>query len=161
MIYEGSNSDRNDGPVPPLGAEARPTEANGVPQIPQNDEGRPRRLSVSTTQYDFSKSGRSSSAKKRRLMPVISDVVRRQGTHDPLEMTRLVQQAFGASFLMKPFQHRAVRSILDAKNTCVIAGTGTGKSMCFQALALRANAIVLVVSPLNRLETEQVCSLLV
>jgi len=58
---------------------------------------------------------------------------------------------------VRGWQSRAIQALLSKKDVLVKAGTGQGKSMCFQGMALsKQNAIVLVISPLISLMEDQV-----
>ena len=115
------------------------------------------RSSMSQT-WNWTMSGRESpktpTYKKMRLSRAERNRLTQSSSEDELDCQ--VRAAFGEDFELKPFQRQAITTIQQGRNAFVVAGTGSGKSICFQALALRPNAVVLVVSPLIRLETEQV-----
>jgi ATP-dependent helicase YprA (DUF1998 family) len=57
----------------------------------------------------------------------------------------------------RDWQAHAIQAICDGRDVLIRAGTGTGKSLVFQAMTLvRDDAIVLVVAPLNGLMENQV-----
>jgi superfamily II DNA helicase RecQ len=60
---------------------------------------------------------------------------------------------------LHPWQAHAIDKVLHGHDIMVSAGTGSGKSLVFQALAVtRPNAVVLVIAPLNALMETQVHS---
>src|SRR5208282_2044011 len=59
----------------------------------------------------------------------------------------------------RPLQEQIVRSLLGARDTCVVMPTGGGKSLCYQLPALVSGRTVLVVSPLIALMHDQVAQL--
>lgn len=119
----------------------------------------PARREKAPQSYTWSKSGRASSTKTSFNRGVGPLTYKEKETllkpYEPGELDALVTKAFPA-FELKDFQREAINAINKKTNVCVMAGTGSGKSMCFQALGLRDNAVVLIVSPLLRLEKEQV-----
>jgi superfamily II DNA helicase RecQ len=71
-----------------------------------------------------------------------------------------LEATFGFSTL-RPFQKRVLGALQSGKDCLVLAGTGSGKSLCFQfAAAVDAKALVIVASPLISLMRDQVMSLL-
>jgi ATP-dependent DNA helicase RecQ len=63
------------------------------------------------------------------------------------------QARFGHS--PRPWQSRAALALHHKHNVMLISGTGSGKSMAYQALPLLRNGIVLVIAPLNQLMDQQ------
>jgi ATP-dependent DNA helicase RecQ len=59
----------------------------------------------------------------------------------------------------RPGQERAVRAVLDGRDTLVILPTGGGKSLCYQVPALLLPGLTVVVSPLISLMKDQVDAL--
>jgi len=56
-----------------------------------------------------------------------------------------------------PWQREVIGKLLDGQDVIVIAGTGSGKSLCFQSLALKeSDGLVVVISPLKGLMHDQV-----
>ncbi len=60
----------------------------------------------------------------------------------------------------RPGQAEAVNSALQGRDTLVVMPTGSGKSLCFQLIALALEGITVVVSPLISLMKDQVDTLL-
>ena len=56
----------------------------------------------------------------------------------------------------RPLQREAMHAILDSRDSIVVLPTGGGKSLCFQAPAVAAGGLGLVVSPLISLMKDQV-----
>jgi len=59
----------------------------------------------------------------------------------------------------RPLQREAMQAILGKRDSVVVMPTGAGKSLCFQAPALVADGLALVVSPLISLMKDQVDTL--
>ena len=59
----------------------------------------------------------------------------------------------------RPLQREAMEAILARRDSVVVMPTGAGKSLCFQAPALAAEGLALVVSPLISLMKDQVDTL--
>ena len=70
--------------------------------------------------------------------------------------------SFNLSYSPDDWQVHLIRRILQGYDLIFCAGTGYGKSLIFEALAILAGPkkVVLVVSPLKALERDQVCGLL-
>jgi superfamily II DNA or RNA helicase len=67
------------------------------------------------------------------------------------------QARFGHS--PRPWQSRAALALHHKHNVMLISGTGSGKSMAYQALCLLRDGVVLVIAPLNQLMEQQAESL--
>ena len=59
----------------------------------------------------------------------------------------------------RPLQREAMDAVLSGRDSLVVLPTGGGKSLCFQAPALVAAGMALVVSPLISLMKDQVDTL--
>ena len=70
--------------------------------------------------------------------------------------------SFNLSYSPDDWQVHLIRRILQGYDSIFCAGTGYGKSLIFEALAILAGPkkVVLVISPLKALERDQVCGLL-
>ena len=71
---------------------------------------------------------------------------------------RTLHEAFGFP-AFRPGQERAVRAVLEGRDTLVILPTGGGKSLCYQVPALLLPGLTVVVSPLISLMKDQVDAL--
>ena len=60
----------------------------------------------------------------------------------------------------RPLQREAMSAIVGGRDSLVVMPTGAGKSLCFQAPAVLANGLAVVVSPLISLMKDQVDTLL-
>jgi ATP-dependent DNA helicase RecQ len=76
---------------------------------------------------------------------------------DPL--MALIQRHWGFRTL-RPLQERAMRAVLDGRDSVVVMPTGGGKSLCYQAPAVLRGGTTVVVSPLLALMKDQVDNLL-
>ena len=70
-------------------------------------------------------------------------------------LLELVHKHWGFSTL-RPLQQEAMEAVLARRDSLVVMPTGGGKSLCYQAPALLADSVVVVVSPLISLMKDQV-----
>ncbi len=61
---------------------------------------------------------------------------------------------------LRPLQHEAMTAAIDGRDSLVVLPTGGGKSLCYQAPALLAEGLTVVVSPMISLMKDQVDQLL-
>ncbi|MBM4068840.1 MAG: DNA helicase RecQ [Planctomycetes bacterium] len=74
------------------------------------------------------------------------------------DLTRIIEHHWGyRSF--RPLQERAMRAVLDRRDSLVVLPTGGGKSLCYQAPAMAQAGTTVVASPLISLMKDQVDSL--
>src|SRR3954468_3236598 len=78
-----------------------------------------------------------------------------QGATADDALREALQRVWGYS-TFRPLQREAMHAILDARDSIVVLPTGGGKSLCFQAPAVAAEGLGLVVSPLISLMKDQV-----
>jgi len=78
---------------------------------------------------------------------------------DRSEALRILKDQFGLDSF-RPGQEKALRSVMEGRDTLCIFPTGAGKSLCYQLPALMFSRPVLVVSPLISLMQDQVQHLL-
>ena len=71
---------------------------------------------------------------------------------------RVLHEKFGFP-AFRPGQERAVRAVLERRDTVVILPTGGGKSLCYQVPALMLPGLTVVISPLISLMKDQVDAL--
>src|SRR6516165_12629057 len=60
---------------------------------------------------------------------------------------------------LRPLQEKAMRAVLDGRDSLVVLPTGGGKSLCYQAPAVYRGGTTVVISPLISLMKDQVDSL--
>ena len=70
----------------------------------------------------------------------------------------LLHSVFGFS-AFRPGQEEIVRAVLDGENVLTVMPTGSGKSLCYQLLAIARPGLTLVISPLIALMRDQVRAL--
>lgn len=70
----------------------------------------------------------------------------------------VVERTWGFSSL-RPMQRDAIDAVLAGRDSLLVVPTGAGKSLCYQAPALLADGVIVVVSPLIALMKDQVDAL--
>jgi ATP-dependent DNA helicase RecQ len=71
------------------------------------------------------------------------------------QLLRVIKQHWGFGSL-RPLQERAMRAVLDGRDSLVVMPTGGGKSLCYQAPAVLRGGTTVVISPLIALMKDQV-----
>ena len=74
------------------------------------------------------------------------------------ELRQILREYWGYSDF-RPLQAEAMRAVVDSRDSVVILPTGGGKSLCFQAPALKLPGLAVVLSPLISLMKDQVDAL--
>jgi ATP-dependent DNA helicase RecQ len=74
------------------------------------------------------------------------------------ELQRVIERHWGYPTL-RPLQERAMRAVLDGRDSLLVLPTGGGKSLCYQAPAVLRGSTTVVISPLIALMKDQVDSL--
>ncbi|CAG9466165.1 unnamed protein product [Pedinophyceae sp. YPF-701] len=77
----------------------------------------------------------------------------------PVEPEEAFRRYWGKERVLRPLQKEAIRHVLNGEDTFVRLATGGGKSLCYQVPALARNGVVVVITPLLALGTEQVAGL--
>jgi ATP-dependent DNA helicase RecQ len=75
---------------------------------------------------------------------------------DKKNMVKEVLSRYWGYKNFKPFQEKAIASILDSHDTLTVLPTGGGKSICFQVPALIRQGLAVIISPLISLMKDQV-----
>jgi superfamily II DNA helicase RecQ len=114
-----------------------------------------------TNKHDMVYSRRSNRARRRRINPQQPAFIDAD-LDSPLseEFDALhpsILERFRVPDSLHPWQAHAIDKILGGHDIMISAGTGSGKSLVFQSLALaKPDAVVLVIAPLNALMETQV-----
>lgn len=74
------------------------------------------------------------------------------------DLRQILREYWGYSDF-RPLQTEAMRAVVDGRDSVVVLPTGGGKSLCFQAPALKLPGLAVVVSPLISLMKDQVDAL--
>src|SRR5499427_10726639 len=74
------------------------------------------------------------------------------------QLLQVIKRHWGFDSL-RPLQERAMRAVLDGRDSLVVLPTGGGKSLCYQAPAVLRGGTTVVVSPLISLMKDQVDAL--
>jgi ATP-dependent DNA helicase RecQ len=77
----------------------------------------------------------------------------------PLDELRQILREYWGYDDFRPLQTEAMRAVLEGRDSVVVLPTGGGKSLCFQAPAMRMNGLAVVISPLISLMKDQVDAL--
>ncbi len=83
----------------------------------------------------------------------------RPAAFDLAALKRVVEQHWGYQSF-RPLQERAMRAVLEGRDSVVVLPTGGGKSLCYQAPAVLRGDTTVVLSPLIALMKDQVDGLL-
>src|SRR5947208_9486257 len=73
-------------------------------------------------------------------------------------LKRVIERHWGFR-TFRPLQERAMRAVLQGRDSVVVLPTGGGKSLCYQAPAVLRGGTTVVVSPLLALMKDQVDNL--
>src|ERR1700736_5407797 len=79
-------------------------------------------------------------------------------TYSLPDLQRVIERHWGYGTL-RPLQERAMRAVLDGRDSLLVLPTGGGKSLCYQAPAVLRGSTTVVISPLIALMKDQVDSL--
>src|SRR5690348_2598604 len=71
------------------------------------------------------------------------------------QLLQVIKRHWGFGSL-RPLQERAMRAVLDGRDSLVVLPTGGGKSLCYQAPAVLRGGTTVVISPLISLMKDQV-----
>jgi ATP-dependent DNA helicase RecQ len=71
------------------------------------------------------------------------------------DLRRIIAKHWGFTSL-RPLQEQAMQAVLDGRDSLVVMPTGGGKSLCYQAPAVKRGGVTVVVSPLIALMKDQV-----
>src|SRR5438876_9563024 len=83
----------------------------------------------------------------------------RPALFDLAALKQVVEKHWGYQ-TFRPLQERAMRAVLEGRDSVVVLPTGGGKSLCYQAPAVLRGDTTVVVSPLIALMKDQVDGLL-
>src|ERR1700686_4259747 len=78
--------------------------------------------------------------------------------HSVEDLKKLIQRHWGFR-TFRPLQEKAMRAVLEGRDSVVVLPTGGGKSLCYQAPAVLRGDTTVVLSPLIALMKDQVDSL--
>jgi ATP-dependent DNA helicase RecQ len=87
-------------------------------------------------------------------MPMSTAIAPEQGQGAPLPSPQELLARFGLD-TFRPGQREAVQAALDGRDSLVVMPTGGGKSLCYQLPAMAGRGLVVVVSPLIALMSDQ------
>jgi ATP-dependent DNA helicase RecQ len=78
---------------------------------------------------------------------------------NPIDSLKAIIERYWGFRSFRPLQERAMRAVLEGRDSLVVLPTGGGKSLCYQAPAVLRGDTTVVVSPLISLMKDQVDSL--
>src|ERR1700745_3226788 len=88
------------------------------------------------------------------MQPSLTDRLSAPSAEGPDPTPEQLLERFGLDPL-RPGQREAVAAALEGRDSLVVMPTGGGKSLCYQLPALAGDGLVLVVSPLIALMSDQ------
>jgi superfamily II RNA helicase len=96
---------------------------------------------------------------RKRKTPVADRLLGvKQLTEKLQDVKSRTHQRLGLRFDLDDWQGELIRHLREGYNSIMVAGTGYGKSVIFEGLAVLNKAkIVIVICPLKALERDQVC----
>src|SRR5215831_695258 len=94
-----------------------------------------------------------------RVQKIRSRSMPSAGSSYSLDSLKAIIQRHWGFPALRPLQERAMRAVLEDRDSLVVLPTGGGKSLCYQAPAVLRGDTTVVISPLISLMKDQVDSL--